>query len=326
MSLRDLEFAIAGAQSGESYAWMRETSETPAQKETGLGALLERLGFQKYLFILLFTSAAFGLTVGAYTYEKHGGLSGPAFHFEDVGQGGAVSGDDGSASVRRPVSQVYLFPVNRFNAGKNKGISFFDITGADTVKTAGQKLESRGFALSPRDTDDCRFAYLTGGEALRDVSVVDRILRKNDACCDVSGEYRKQLEVYNFSPAAKGKNPTRDSLRGALVFSSVSGELLAVYVKVRQSGEGAFEAVARRMTDEYGQPVRIMSGASYWERSGSLLSLAAGGGDVAVSVLHAANIDRHAERLLSLVEQRKVRDRHDAGKYLAEARKQIPQY
>lgn len=317
MSLRDLELAMAGVRTGESYARMSDAPETSSREESGLGALFERLGFQKYLFVVLFTAVAFGLTVGAYTYEQRGGLSGPVFHPDREGRGGAAYGDDGAASVRRPVSQVYLFPANRFEAGKSKGISFFDITSADTVKTAGDKLEARGFTLTLRDTEDCRFAYLTGGEALRDVSVVNSILRKNDACCDVSGDYRKQLEVYNFSPESKGRNPTRDSLRGALVFSKVSGELLAVYVKVRQSGEGAFEAVARRMTDEYGQPVRIVSGASYWERFGSLLALAAGGGDVAVSVLHAANIDRHAERLLSLVEQRKERERNDAGKYLA---------
>jgi len=288
---------------------------TDTTMETGLGAFLERLGFQKYIVAGMFTLLAFGLTVGAFVFEREGGLDGGLLgeREREIPLAANVMKNE----VRGPVSKAFRFAGKLYVADRPQGIKIFDITGLDNLETAKVKLSTRGLALTRKETDDCRFAFLAGGDAFKEEEAVARIYVKNEACCDLSSDVRKQLDVYNFEPEKKGAGETKDSVHGALVFSGVSGELLAVYVKVRQYKQSSFEAAAKRMIDEYGDPVRVRAGSSYWERNGSLLSLSTGGGDVAVSILHEENIDRHAERLMSLVEERREKFR-DKGKMLAE--------
>ncbi len=309
------EYAINAAQAGKRED--QETSSWDRERATGIGYFLERLGFQKYILAGLFTVLAFGMTVGAFVFESNGGL-------DDGGiLGPKVKAIPNAADVlknevRGTVNKAFRYAGNRYVADRSQGIKIFDISGLDNLETAKVKLSARGLRLMRKETDECRFAYLAGADAFRDEEAVARIYVKNEACCDLTGDVGKQLDVYNFEPETPGAGEAKDSVRGALVFSGVSGELLAVYVKVRQFKQSSFEAAAKRMIDEYGNPVKANADASYWEKNGSLLSLSTGGGDVAVSILHEENIDRHAERLMSLVEERRERFR-DAGKMLAEA-------
>ncbi len=279
------------------------------EPDGGAWAVLDRMGFQKYLVVTLFTAMAFGLTIGAYIYDRPSLVA------------AAAPPVDGT-EVRLAVEPVYLFSAGRDVYGGAGAFSLYDIGRSDTPDTARRKLAERGFSLTMRSKDNCRFAYAaTASEAAgRELRLLERIRAKNEACCALFGEYGEQLQVYNFRFDGSEKaaaDPVRDSLRGALVFSGVNGELLAVYVKLRAVDENAFSNAADRLRGEYGPPSAASDGAAHWVRNCGLLFLAYGDGGLSAGILHGGNIDRHTARLTALVEERRRLRQADTDRLLA---------